>query len=78
MNRDDIKVLTWNCNGALRRKRTALDVFDADLLIIQECEDPALAKDASYLEWAGHHLWAGTDKNKGVGVFARRGLSLQP
>lgn len=57
--------------GALRRKWSALEAFDADLLIIQECEDPALAKDAAYLEWAGHYLWTGPTKNKGIGVFAR-------
>lgn len=78
MKRDGIKVLTWNCNGALRRKWSTLAAFDADLLIIQECEDPALAKDVAYLEWAGHYLWTGTNKNKGVGVFARRGHSLTP
>lgn len=76
MSNSGIKVLTWNCNGALRRKWSALEAFDADLLIIQECEDPALAKDAAYLEWAGHYLWTGPTKNKGIGVFARRGLTL--
>lgn len=77
MSHNGIKVLTWNCNGALRRKWLALEASEADLLIIQECEDPARAKDAAYLEWAGHYLWTGPTKNKGIGVFARRGLSLK-
>lgn len=78
MSSSGIKILTWNCNGALRRKWSALDEFDADLLIVQECEDPALAKDSAYLNWAGHYLWTGPIKNKGIGVFARHGLSLTP
>lgn len=78
MSHHELTVLTWNCNGALRRKWSLLDTFDADLLIVQECEDPAMAKDPAYLEWAGHYLWTGSTKNKGIGVFARRGMSLTP
>lgn len=78
MSSSGIQILTWNCNGALRRKWPALDTFEAYLLVIQECENPALANDVTYLEWAGHYLWTGPTKNKGIGVFARHGLSLRP
>ena len=78
MSSSGIKILAWNCNGALRRKWSALEAFDADVPIVQECEDPVLAKDAAYLEWAGHYLWTGPSKNKGIGAFARRGVSLTP
>lgn len=72
-----MKLVTWNCNGALRRKLDALSRLDADILIVQECEDPVRSGDERYLEWAGHHLWHGTTKNKGIGVFSRHGLSLK-
>lgn len=71
-----LRIVTWNCNGALRRKLTALEQFDADVLTVQECEDPARSADAAYRNWAGDYLWTGTDKNKGLGVFARNGVRL--
>lgn len=73
-----MRIVTWNCGGALRRKRSALDSLEADILVIQECESPANSRDTTYQQWAGNHLWIGTDKNKGLGVFARTDLSLTP
>lgn len=70
-----MKILTWNCNGALRRKVEFLDSFEADVLIIQECEDPSKYK-GDYLNWAGNYLWTGDNKNKGLGVFVKNGHHL--
>ena len=71
-----MKFVTWNCNGALRKKYTVLDELDADILIIQECEDPSLSTRA-YVEWAGDHLWTGKSKHKGIGVFSKKGITLK-
>ena len=71
-----MKIVTWNCNGAFRRKFAALDGFDVDILIIQECENPAESKDVSYLTWAKNYLWIGKNKNKGLGVFAKTEIKL--
>jgi exonuclease III len=72
-----MKVVTWNCNGSLRSKKSAIDRIGADILIIQECEDPARSTSA-YRDWAGTYLWHGQDKNRGIGVFLRSGETLTP
>jgi exonuclease III len=36
-----MKITTWNCNGAFRKKYHLLEDFGADILVIQECEDHA-------------------------------------
>lgn len=64
-----LKIVTWNCNGALRKKYDALEEFDADVLVVQECEDPAQSTKI-------YSDWAGKNKNKGIGVFPRKGVTL--
>lgn len=72
-----MRIVSWNCNGALRKKLGALTALDADVYVIQECEDPARCPDATYRRWAENHLWVGPQKNRGLGVFARRNITLE-
>lgn len=55
-----------------------MEELDADILVIQECEDPAHCRDAHYKQCAANHLWAGDNMNKGLGVFAKPGVQLRP
>ena len=74
-----LTICTWNCNGALRHKLGQIDSLDADILIIQECEDPAQSQDAAYRTWAGeNYAWIGTTASKGLGIFPRRNLAIEP
>lgn len=72
-----MKILTWNCNGAFRKKVALVDRLDADILVIQECKDP-LRSTEKYLDWAGDYLWIGESKNKGLGVFPRKNNHIEP
>jgi hypothetical protein len=65
-----LKIVTWTCNGALRNKFEILSEIQADIYIIQECENPAAIGRQKYSEWASNHLWIGDTKNKGLGIFA--------
>ena len=40
-----MKIITWNCNGAFRKKYDFLNNFDWDIAVIQECENPAENKE---------------------------------
>jgi exonuclease III len=71
-----MKIVSWNCNGAFRKKYHFLDSLEADILVIQECEDPTKS-DVEYRSWAQNHLWYGKTKNKGIGIFAKTGIQLE-
>ena len=71
-----MRIVTWNCNGALRKKLGALLELKADIYVVQECEDPLRTAEASYRKWGEGALWVGSNKNKGLGVFSES-LRLQ-
>jgi endonuclease/exonuclease/phosphatase family metal-dependent hydrolase len=72
-----MRIICWNSNGAFRKKFHLWNAFYADILVIQECEDPAQTQDAHYKQWASNYLWIGNNKNKGLGVFAKTGIKLE-
>lgn len=72
-----MKIITWNCNGALRNKFEHLLPFDADIIVVQECENPAETQHIKYNKWANNYLWIGDSKNKGIGIFAKENITLK-
>lgn len=72
-----MKIVTWNCNGAFRKKFESISIFDADIYIIQECENPVETNDINYKNWATNYLWIGENKNKGLGIFAKNELKIE-
>ncbi|KIA90358.1 endonuclease/exonuclease/phosphatase family protein [Kaistella jeonii] len=72
-----MKIVTWNCNGAFRKKFENISDLNADLYIIQECENPSESKDVKYQKWAENYIWIGENKNKGLAVFAKPEIKLE-
>jgi len=71
-----MRIITWNCNGALRKKYTYLNEFKADIIVIQECEDPSYVKDEEFKKWAKNCIWIGSNKNKGIGIFSNSNYKI--
>lgn len=71
-----MKILTWNCNGAFRKKIELLKEIDADIYIIQECESEEKSQ-GTYDSWLPNRIWKGHNKNKGLGVFAKEQFKLE-
>jgi hypothetical protein len=69
-----VRLLTWNCNGGFRNKFQKLSSIDCDLYVIQECEDPSRVDKptTAFSEFTENHLWIGANKNRGLGVFAKK------
>ena len=72
-----MRIISWNCNGRFRNKFRFIDDLKADILVIQECEDPSKSGE-DYKIWAENYLWIGDSKNKGLGVFCRTEFQLAP
>ena len=72
-----MRIVSWNCNGALRNKLELLDALKPDVCIVQECENPATTRHARYKAWAGNALWVGDNPHRGLGVFAGSGLHVE-
>ncbi len=71
-----MKIVNWNCNGAFRKKFKLLEQFDADIIVIQECEDPERSIDTNYKDWAKNYIWIGDNKNKGLGIFCKEVIKI--
>ncbi len=71
-----MKIVSWNCNGKFREKFQDISALEADIYVIQECENPAESTSVTYKNFAKNGLWTGENKNKGLGVFARDGICL--
>jgi len=76
-----MKIVSWNCNGAFRKKyKELLRAYpDADVFIVQECEDPNFYNNPEYkaIYKTGFHAGIPNYFTKGIGVFAPKDLWLR-
>lgn len=64
-----LKVMTWNCNMAFRKKAALIDSYKPDILIVPECEHPD--KLIFELERQPNDVfWYGDNVHKGLSVFS--------
>ena len=73
-----MKIISWNCNGKFREKFKEIIKENADIYVIQECEDPVKVKNNDYKNFAGdNYFWTGKSKDKGLGIFAKDDVTLE-
>lgn len=78
LEESQMKIISWNCNGKFREKFTEIIDEDADIYVIQECENPAEATDEDYREFAGNnYFWTGNLHYKGLGIFAKEDIKIE-
>lgn len=72
-----MKIISWNCNGKFRSKFKEIEKEDADIYVIQECENPEITKENEYKKFATNYIWVGEKNNKGLGIFAKENIKLE-
>ncbi len=72
-----MKLISWNCQGAFRKKVDTILLQQPDLLIVQECEHPDLLIFNSSTPKPKDFLWFGDNKHKGLGVFSYGDYKLE-
>lgn len=65
-----MKIITWNCNMAFRRKMALLTRCKPDIVVIPECERPDRFQFEQFSGKPKDMLWHGDNPNKGLGVFS--------
>jgi exodeoxyribonuclease III len=72
-----MKIITWNCNMAFRKKAALLLVHEPDIVIVPECEHPAKLLFKEGVKQPTTLLWFGSNKNKGLGIFSYSNYRLK-
>lgn len=65
-----MKLITWNCNMAFRKKAAFILPYNPDIAVISECESPEKLKLPTDSKLPTDILWYGTNPHKGVGIFS--------
>jgi exodeoxyribonuclease III len=65
-----MKIITWNCNMAFRKKADLILAQKPDILIIVECEHPDKLLFTANIPKATDSLWFGKNQHKGLAIFS--------
>jgi exodeoxyribonuclease III len=65
-----MKIITWNCNMAFRKKADIILAYKPDILIIPECEHPDKLSFENRNLVPTDTLWFGRNQNKGLAIFS--------
>ncbi|KGG81278.1 endonuclease [Caloranaerobacter azorensis H53214] len=71
-----MNIISWNCNGAFRKKYKYLMEYNCEIVVIQECEDPNTVNySEEFKTFMPNFIWVGDNKNRGLAVFSKYTLN---
>lgn len=65
-----LRLITWNCNMAFRKKAEVVLKYKPHIVVVPECEQPDKLKFPSTIPQPKDILWVGNNLNKGLGIFS--------
>jgi len=65
-----MKLITWNCQMAFRKKNQAILAFQPDILVVPECENGEKLQFGKLTPEPQDFFWYGDNPHKGIGVFS--------
>jgi exodeoxyribonuclease-3 len=65
-----MKIITWNCNMAFRKKAAFILAHKPDILVVPECEHPDKLLYPPGTPVPTDTLWFGRNQHKGLGIFS--------
>ena len=72
-----MKIITWNCNMAFRKKAELVLKYKPDIVIVPECEHPDKLKFGNNVQQPSDLLWFGNNQHKGIGIFSYSGYRFK-
>ena len=72
-----MKIVTWNCQCAYRKKMATIAHYAPDIAVIQECESPERLSRQHDGVLPADPVWFGAIPFKGLGVFSYTGLKFE-
>ena len=72
-----MRIVVWNCAMSLHTKWEHLLPLRPDIAVIPECAEPRILWSKLKCEPVCDVRWVGDNPNKGLGVFAFSGFSLE-
>src|SRR5690606_24451188 len=65
-----MRIVEWNCQGSFRTKNQFIKPYEADILVILECENSERLKFNKLTPEPNDFVWHGDSPNKGIGIFS--------
>ena len=65
-----MRIITWNCQGAFRKKADIILFEKPDILVVPECEHPNKLLFNSGNQRPTDFYWHGISSHKGIGIFS--------